>query len=62
MKAYVIRWSTHGYVAPTNVNYRPYVQNPKEAKRWKTRKNAERFLSLKDPGWASTCVIEEIDI
>ena len=37
----------------------PYTTDQGQAKVWKTRKGAERYLSLKDPGWASNCEIEE---
>jgi hypothetical protein len=36
-----------------------YTADPGKAKTWKTRKNAERYLSLKDPTYASQCEIEE---
>jgi hypothetical protein len=49
-------------VAKTNANRKPYVRLPSEAKHWKTRKNAERYLSLKDSLWARMCVVEEIEL
>ena len=58
---YVIKWSKWGYVANLRSNRKPFTQDPSDpdTKTWKTYKAAERFLSLKDPLWASTCVIEE---
>jgi hypothetical protein len=35
----------------------PYTHDIHKAKHWKTQKNAERYLSLKDPEWASQCKI-----
>jgi hypothetical protein len=36
---------------------KPFTEDIHEAKHWKTQKNAERYLSLKDPQWASKCQI-----
>ena len=61
MKFYVIKWNWGGgssYVYKRS-NREPYTKDPYKAKRWKTRKNAERFLGLKDRMWASMCTIEE---
>lgn len=55
---FIINWNIgHGkaYVTKGQPNRKPYTSDPREAKTWKTRKNAERFLSLKDPG----CEIEK---
>lgn len=63
---FVINWEWRKgvkcYVTKNSPNRKPYTSNPldKDCKTWKTRKNAERFLSRKDKGWASSCVIEEI--
>lgn len=58
---FVIKWHTYGYVAAGGLrSSRPYTQDIKQAKTWKSRANAEKFLKLKDPGWASMCIIEEI--
>jgi hypothetical protein len=62
MKVFVIRWGAYGYVAKTNANRKPYVRLPSEAKHWKTRKNAEKFLTLKDSVWARMCTVEEIEL
>jgi hypothetical protein len=60
---YVIRWSRYGYVTKRSPRYRPYASNSKDldVKTWRTYMAAERFLSLKDPVWASQCVIEEVN-
>lgn len=59
--AFVIRWATYGYVTKRQPNRKPYAQTASDSdvKTWQSRKAAERFLSLKDPTWASNCVIEE---
>ncbi len=56
---YAIKWSG-AYVVDLSSS-KPYTTNVDEAKRWKTRKNAERYLSLKDPSWAADCEIVEVD-
>lgn len=62
MKVYVVRWHSYGYVSKNQSNRKPYVQLPSEAKHWKTRANAERWLARKDSSWARMCVIEEIEL
>lgn len=66
MKFWVINWdwSNSGgtkkcYVFPGQPNRKPYTPKVLEAKRWKTLAAAQHFLSLKTPGWAANCVIEE---
>lgn len=62
---FVINWEWRSgvkcYVTKNFSGSKPYTNDPfdEDCKTWKTRKNAERFLSLKDEGWASKCVIEE---
>lgn len=61
---FVINWKCgygNAYVVNMQSNRKPYTHdiNDPDIKVWKTRKNAERFLSLKSPGWAAMCVIEE---
>lgn len=62
---FVINWQYRpgilAYVTKNNSNRKPYTSNPQDpdTKIWKTRKAAERYLSLKDRLWAADCVIEE---
>lgn len=62
---FFIRWTPApgqgGYVTKRSPDRRPYVQHPADpdAKSWASRKNAERYLSLKDALWASHCAIVE---
>lgn len=58
---FVIRWAAYGYVTKRSPDRKPYAQhkNDPDVKSWVTRAGAERFLSLKDPTWAASCVIEE---
>lgn len=63
--SFVIRWDVPygpAYVTNRSPNRKPYAQTPTDpdTKVWKTRGAAERFLQVKDPGFASQCVIEEI--
>lgn len=60
---FVVRWSTHGYVTKGQPNRKPYARDAHDAdvQRWASRRAAERFLSLKDPSWAASCVIEEVE-
>jgi hypothetical protein len=58
---FVVKWNVSGgvYVVDQSSDRSPYSVHLSNAKRWKTRKNAERWLSLKDPTWASNCTVEE---
>jgi len=58
---FVVRWNVSGgvYVVDRPSDRRPYSVHLSNAKRWKTRKSAERWLSLKDPTWTASCTIEE---
>jgi hypothetical protein len=63
--SFAIRWNWNPgqkgpFVRDIRSNRQPYTENAAEAKRWKTRAAAERWLSLKDPGFASDCSIEEV--
>lgn len=60
---FCIRWLNYGYVSNLHSNLKPYTQEKHDpaTKTWMNRKNAERFLQLKDRKWASECVIEELD-
>lgn len=57
--AYVIKWSTHGYVTRRQPNRKPYAQDlfDPDVRIFPTRFGAERFLSTKDPSWAASCEI-----
>lgn len=60
---YVINWHCglgNAYITKRQPNRKPYASSPydPDVKTWKTRAGAERFLRLKDPGWASMCEIE----
>lgn len=56
---WVIKWSNYGYVPKNRTTGYPSYSQDLRVKTWKTKKNAERYLSLKDPGFAASCVIEE---
>ena len=60
---FVIRWHTYGYVTKGQPNRKPYAHDARDAdvQHWASRQAAERFLSRKDPSWAASCVIEEIE-
>jgi len=62
---FVIRWNWNPankgpFICGLSRSKKPYTENIKEVKTWKTRKNAERYLSRKDPIWASQCEILEL--
>lgn len=63
MSGVVIRWSVHGYVTKRQPDYKPYASShtDPDVKIWKSLKNAQRWLSSKDPKWASECVIESLE-
>lgn len=58
--AFVIRWREFGYVTKRSPNRKPYASKASDpgVKVWKTERAAQRFLSLKDPSWAASCVVE----
>lgn len=60
--AFIISWNPPsgwvGYV--TGLRSRPYTEHKDCAKKWTTRRRAERFLKLKSPQWAERCTIEEL--
>lgn len=60
-KLFCIKW-LRGYVTKNNSNGKPYTfnKNDPDTKTWTSRKNAEKFLSLKDKSWANNCTIEEV--
>lgn len=61
---FIINWEWRegvvAYVVKGQPNRKPYTSNPADAQRWKTKAAAERFLSRKDPTWASMCRIVEL--
>jgi hypothetical protein len=64
---FVINWEyqpgVKAYVTKRQPNCKPYAstKTAPDVKTWKTRKAAERFLTLKDREWASKCRIERLD-
>lgn len=58
---YSIDWRWNGqpgnYVGETRS--KPYTTKLSEAKVWTTQRRAENWLMLKDPTWASQCVVVE---
>lgn len=50
------------YLTKNSPDKKPYTSDihDKDCKVWKTKAAAERFLSTKSPGWANSCVIEEV--
>lgn len=60
MSFFVVRWKTYGYVARSRIHPYQEKSNHVDVKRWKTRKNAQRWLDGRAPSYAATCVIEEV--
>lgn len=65
---FVINWNWSGnptvktYIFNAGLRSRtPYTSDISKAKKWLHKSGAERFLSAKDPLWASKCIIEEFD-
>ena len=51
-----------GYCTKRSPDRKPYAakaQDP-DVRQWASRQAAQRFLALKDSGFASCCVIEEV--
>ena len=63
---FVINWQwrlgENNYITKNNRNLKPFTSDSMDVdcKVWKTRKNAEYYLRLKDPSFAKKCTIEEI--
>lgn len=62
--SFVIFWNCgrKAYITNRSPNRKPYAStaNDPDTKVWKTRAAALKFLSRKDPLYASNCTIEEI--
>ncbi len=57
MTVWRILWRGSYVIARQTVS-RGYTRKLSEAKVWKSRANAERFLKRKDPSWAASCTIQ----
>lgn len=57
---FVILWKPAAAYVRNTRGKQPYTTSLDQAKCWKTHKAAQRFLDLKDPAWASNCVIVQV--
>lgn len=55
---FVIKWC-NSYIIDLSARM-PFTMKVADAKKWKTLKNAERYLSRKDKGFRDGCTIVEV--
>jgi hypothetical protein len=63
-RAFVVRWdAVDMFVRDLRSSVRPYVSDPQQAKRWKTRAAAERWVEPRQSPYAGgKFTIKEIEI
>lgn len=59
---FTIKWGDHFIGSGGLGSSRPYTLELDQAKTWRTRRGAERYLELKDPQWAAACTIVEVGL